>query len=215
MGAMNILSRRVTCLGIVGTILGMPLHAAQPATAPAPVAAPAQTTTVILQTSLGDIHIALDTLRAPKTAKNFLAYVDAGRFNGITFYRAMHSRSDGSEGLVQGGMRGELRGAFPPVEHESTVATGLSHVDGAISMARGNFPGSARAEFFIIVGGLPNYDGEPRGDPGYAVFGKVTKGMNVVRRILRMPTSPDANNPMMSGQMLVKPVTIVAAKRAP
>jgi peptidyl-prolyl cis-trans isomerase A (cyclophilin A) len=208
---MNILSRRRAFLSMLGIFLSLPVLPAQPAAAvPAPTA-----TTVILQTTIGDIHIALDTARAPKTSKNFLAYVDSGRFDGITFYRAMQSRSDGSEGLVQAGLRGNQRNAFPPVEHESTAATGLSHVDGAVSMARGNIPGSARAEFFIIVGGLPDYDGVSGGDPGYAVFGRVTKGMNVVRKILRMPKSRDANNPVMTGQMLVQPVTIVAAKRTP
>jgi peptidyl-prolyl cis-trans isomerase A (cyclophilin A) len=211
---MNTLRRRHACLSMLGVLFTLPALPAQPAAAT--LAAPTATTTVILQTTLGEIHIALDTARAPKTAKNFLAYVDSGRFNGITFYRAMQSRSDGSEGLVQGGLRGNLRNAFPPVDHESTVATGLSHVDGAVSMARGSIPGSARGEFFIIVGGLPNYDGVPNGgDPGYAVFGRVTRGMSIVRRILRMPTSRDANNPDMRGQMLVKPVTIVVAKRAP
>lgn len=205
---MNNPSRRFAGLGMLGIILSLPVLPAQPQAAPA-------TSTVILQTSAGEVHIALDNARAPQTARNFLAYVDSGQFNGITFYRAMQSRSDGSEGLVQAGPRGNLRNPLPPVVHESTVSTGLSHVDGAVSMARGRIPGSARAEFFIIVGGLAGYDGVPGGDPGYAVFGRVSKGMNVVRRILRMPTVKDANNPDMQGQMLANPVTIVKATRAP
>src|SRR4051812_13106209 len=128
-------------------------------------------TIVVLQTSLGDIRIALETERAPLTAQNFLKYVDAGRFDGTTFYRALNYDKAGTEGLVQAGLQGNNRLAFPPVAHESTVDTGLSHVDGAVSMARGK-PGSARGEFFIVVGGMIPYDGVPNGgDPGFAVFG--------------------------------------------
>lgn len=172
------------------------------------------TTNVVLHTSLGDIRIAVETERAPVTSQNFLRYVDAGRFDGIGFYRVIRSR-DGSEGLVQGGLQGDNRTAFPPIAHESTVTTGLSHVDGAVSMARGK-PGSARAEFFIIVGTQVTYDGVPNGgDPGFAVFGRVVSGMPVVRKILRLPASQEARNPDMKGQMLVKPVTILTARRAP
>src|SRR5690606_29104888 len=170
------------------------------ATNPDPVA-----TTVIVQTSVGDIHIALDHVRAPQTAKNFLAYVDSGLFSRMTFYRAMKTRRDGGEGMVQGGMRNNLRGSMPPVPHEPTFTTGLSHVDGAVSMAYTSLPGSARTEFFIVVGGIPSYDGVPGGEPGYAVFGKVIKGMNVVRKILDLPKSKDARNPTLQGTMLVEP----------
>jgi len=178
-----------------------------------PGATPA-TTTVILKTSLGDIRIALETERAPITAQNFLTYVDSGRFDGATFYRAIRSR-DGSEGLVQGGLQNDNRRSFPPIAHESTVDTGLSHVDGAVSMARQK-PGSARAEFFIIVGKQVTYDGVPDGgDPGFAVFGRVVSGMPVVRKIMRQPRSNEARNPSMKGEMLAEPVKILGATRAP
>src|SRR5690606_7160859 len=121
----------------------------------------------------------------PQTAQNFLAYVDSGLFSSMTFYRAMTTRSDGSEGMIQGGMRNNLRGALPPAPHEPTFSTGLSHVDGAVSMAYTSLPGSARTEFFIVIGEIPSYDGVPGGSPGYAVFGKVTRGMNVARKILQ------------------------------
>lgn len=174
------------------------------------------TTTVILQTAAGDIHIALDHARAPKTSDNFLAYVDSGLFSRMNFYRASASLSDGSEGMVQGGMGNNLRGTMPPVPHEPTYTTGLSHVDGAVSMAYTSNPGSARTEFFIVVGSpIPSYDGVPGGKPGYAVFGKVTKGMDVVRKILKMPKAKDARNAMLEGSILLEPVPITGAKRAP
>ena len=179
-----------------------------------PAAPKPASTIVVLHTSQGDVRIALETERAPVTSQNFLRYVDAGRFDGIGFYRVIRSR-DGSEGLVQGGLQGDNRNAFPPIAHESTVTTGLSHVDGAVSMARGK-PGSARAEFFIIVGTQVTYDGVPNGgDPGFAVFGHVVSGMPLVRRIMRQPVSQEARNADMKGQMLAKPVTIITARRAP
>lgn len=209
---MNTLPRPGFLLLFLLAIAASPAWSAQPAAKAAPEAA---TSTVILQTTAGDIHIALDHARAPQTAKNFLAYVDSGLFGSMTFYRAMTTRSDGSEGMIQGGMRNNLRGALPPVPHEPTYSTGLSHVDGAVSMAYTSLPGSARTEFFIVVGEIPSYDGVPEGKPGYAVFGKVSKGMNVVRKILQMEKSPDARNPTLQGQMLKEPVKITGAKRAP
>lgn len=208
---MSTFQRRVAALALLFCLLSHPVHPGQPAATAAP---DAKTITVILQTSEGDIHIALDLEHAPQTAKNFLAYVDSGLFGRMTFYRAMTTRRDGSEGMIQGGMRNNLRGTMPPVEHEPTYATGLSHVNGAVSMAYTSIPGSARTEFFIVVGEIPSYDGVPDGNPGYAVFGKVTRGMSVVRRILRLPTSKSARNPALQGQMLVEPVQITGARRA-
>lgn len=208
---MKVTLGRLTALALLFCLLSPPAHPGQPAASSAPEA---KTITVILQTSEGDIHIALDLERAPQTAKNFLAYVDSGLFGRMTFYRAMTTRRDGSEGMIQGGMRNNLRGTMPPVEHEPTYATGLSHVNGAVSMAYTSIPGSARTEFFIVVGEIPSYDGVPDGEPGYAVFGKVTKGMSVVRKILRLPTSKNARNPALQGQMLVEPVQITGARRA-
>lgn len=185
--------------------------AQQPAAKPAPV-------TVILHTTLGDIHIALDTARAPVTTKNFLQYVDAKRYDGMAFYRAMQGSDEGRDGLVQAGLQGNLAGTFPPIPLEPTFATGLSHVDGAVSMARGKQVDSARADFFIIVGDMSvTYDGVPDGgDPGYAVFGRVVKGMPIARRMLRMPRSKAAaRNERMQGQMLAEPVKILTARRSP
>lgn len=201
---------RRTALALLFGLLSLPARPGQPAATAGPQA---KATTVMLQTSMGDIHIALDLEHAPQTAKNFLAYVDSGLFSRMTFYRASASRRDGSEGMIQGGMRNNLRGTMPPVAHEPTYTSGLSHVDGAVSMAYTSMPGSARTEFFIVVGEIPGYDGVPGGEPGYAVFGRVTKGMSVVRNILRLPTSKNARNPVLQGQMLVEPVQIIAARR--
>jgi peptidyl-prolyl cis-trans isomerase A (cyclophilin A) len=113
-------------------------------------------------------------------------------------------------------MGNNLRGTMPPVPHEPTYTTGLSHVDGAVSMAYTSNPGSARTEFFIVVGAeIPSYDGVPGGKPGYAVFGKVTKGMDVVRKILKMPKAKDARNAALEGSILVEPVAITGASRMP
>lgn len=172
-------------------------------------------TIVVLETSLGEIRIALETGRAPLTSQNFLKYVDSGRYDGATFYRAMKNDAAGTEGLVQGGLKGDNRRSLRPVAHESTVTTGLSHVDGAVSMARGREPGTARGEFFIVVGNMINYDGVPDGgDPGFAVFGRVVSGMPVVRRMMRLPRSKEARSEHMQGQMLAEPVKIISARRA-
>jgi peptidyl-prolyl cis-trans isomerase A (cyclophilin A) len=179
----------------------------------APVfAQPAATVRVALETSEGPIVLALEPERAPVTTANFLRYVDGRRLDGTAFYRAM--RVGANSGLVQGGVRDPAR-LFPPIAHESTVQTGLAHVDGAISMAR-LAPGTAQADFFISVGPHPAYDAHPGagGDNlGFAVFGRVVEGMGVVRRILMAPTSPTEGEGVMRGQMLDPGIRIVSARR--
>lgn len=172
----------------------------------------AATVPVVLHTTLGDIHIALETERAPITAGNFLRYVDGKRFDGIEFYRAMKLTDDGRYGLLQGGLR-DPKKLFKSIAHEAPAITGLSHVDGAISMGR-NEPGTAAADFFIVVGDLESMDGKPDGsDPGYAVFGRVTQGMDLVRAMIELPRSEEAKNPVMKGQMLAEPVKILTVRR--
>ncbi len=144
---------------------------------------------VLLHTDAGDITVELEMARAPITAGNFLHYVEARRLDGTEFYRAMHTAADA--GLIQGGVR-DPRQLFPPIAHEPTSQTGLSHVDGALSAPRFE-PGSARGDFTIMVGPQLYLDAGPgsAGDGlGYAVFGHVVEGMDVVRRILAAPTSP-------------------------
>jgi peptidyl-prolyl cis-trans isomerase A (cyclophilin A) len=185
---------------------------AEAAPAPAPVPA---TTTVVFQTELGEIHIAVEIERAPVTAANFLRYVDNKRLDGITFYRAHKVSEDGKYAIVQGGLQGDTKRLYKPIAHESPQTTGLSHVDGAVSMAMAA-PGTATADFFIVVGDLVSMDGKPDGsDPGYAVFGRVVSGMDVVRSMLELPRSAEARNPVMKGQMLATPVKVVTARRLP
>jgi peptidyl-prolyl cis-trans isomerase A (cyclophilin A) len=187
----------------------------QDAAPPTAAAAPAPATVkVVLKTSLGDIVLAVETERAPITAANFLRYVDQKRLDGSEFYRSMAVVGDGQYGLIQGGLRGNPKRVLKPIAHEPTSLTGLSHVDGAISMARGD-PGTATADFFIVIGDLVTLDAQPNGgDPGYAVFGRVVDGIDVVHAIFNQPRSPTAGEGVMQGQMLAMPVKILSARRA-
>jgi peptidyl-prolyl cis-trans isomerase A (cyclophilin A) len=201
---------------MIRQIASFVLLSAMLASSPAHAKAPA-TTRVSIQTSEGNILIDLDMKRAPITAGNFLRYVEEKRFDGTSFYRAARTRNAEKSGFVQGGIRHSLRRSLPPIAHEPTSKTGLKHVDGAISMAR-NEPGSAMGDFFITVGTAASMDAHPgkSGDNlGYAVFGKVVGGMNVVRRILAAPTVPGAGSGGMKGQMITAPIRIIAARRAP
>jgi peptidyl-prolyl cis-trans isomerase A (cyclophilin A) len=182
--------------------------------AAAPVAEP-ETVKVSLKTSLGSILLLIEKGRAPITAGNFLRYVDQKRLDGTGFYRAVKIGDSGEYGLVQGGVRGDPKRALKPIAHEPTTVTGLTHISGAISMAR-LAPGTAMMDFFIVLGNLPGMDAQPdaSGDNfGYAVFGRVIEGMDVVRVILEQPHSATAGQGVMKGQILETPVTIVTARR--
>jgi peptidyl-prolyl cis-trans isomerase A (cyclophilin A) len=188
-------------------------------TAPPPVAAPAPkpaTVMVRIVTSEGPILLELEKENAPVTTANFLKYVDLKRYDGISFYRAVAVPDEPSQGFIQGGIREDARKILPPIAHEPTTKTGLHHTDGAISMAR-NAPGSATSDFFIIVGDMSYMDANPSapGDnQGYAVFGHVVEGMDVVKKILAAPRSPTAGAGVMKGQFLAAPVKILTARRA-
>ena len=170
---------------------------------PAPVAS--DFVPVALDTSAGRIVIALDRLHAPVTSANFLKYVDAHRFDGETIYRAMPY---GKGGLIQGGIRSSVRKLFPPIAFEGTDTTGLSNTAGTISMAAAA-PGKAQADFFIMTADIKAFDGPS----GFAAFGKVVEGMDVVEAILRSPVSPDKGEGAMKGQMLDPPVKILKVSR--
>ena len=190
-----------------------PTPAPAPAVAPAPAPKPA-TVKVSLQTSEGPILLELEKERAPLTTANFLRYVDQKRLDGTAFYRATKV-ADGY-GLIQGGVRNDPKKVLPPISHEPTSRTGLSHINGSISMARAE-PGSATADFFITVGAMPSMDADPAqpGDNlGFAAFGCVVEGMDIVRRILDAPTSPTEGEGVMKGQMLAPPIRIITARRA-
>lgn len=181
-----------------------------------PPPAPAyKTVPVTLTTSAGTITVALEVERAPLTAANFLRYVDQKRFDGTTFYRAYTYPTDPNTGLIQAGTRNDPKRILKPVPHEPTSKTGLTHDEGALSMARGA-PGSADGDFFIILGKMPGLDADPSatGDnQGFAVFGPVTEGMDVVRAIAAAPRDPVKGVGVMKGQMLAAPVKIISAKR--
>lgn len=158
---------------------------------------------VAIETSLGRIVVALDRGRAPLTTANFLAYVDSGKLDGESFYRAMPY---GSGGLIQGGITSDSRKLAEPVAHEPASQTGISHKAGAISMA--NFgPGTAKSDFFVVTTDIPAFDSN------FAAFGHVIEGMDVVKAILSSPVSPTKGEGPMKGQMLDPVVKIARAER--
>ncbi len=206
-----------TAMPLALLFLAMPLPAigqtaVAPPVAPVPLASPELLLPrVAIVTSAGIITLMLERGKAPATVANFLKYVDGKRLDGASFYRALRFPAPTPTGLVQGGIRGRSDKVLPPVAHEPTSRTGLNHDDGAISMARAA-PGTANGDFFIILGDLRGLDASEK-DPGYAVFGRVVEGMDVVRAIQAAPVSPTAGEGAMKGQMLLKPVTLVSARR--
>lgn len=160
---------------------------------------------VAIETSLGRIVVALDSAHAPLTTANFLAYADAHKFDGETFYRAMPY---GGGGLIQGGITTDARKLNPPVAFESSTQTGIKNVAGSIAMAA-LAPGKAQADFFIETTDIPAFDGAN----GFAAFGHVVEGMDVVKAILAAPVSPTKGEGPMKGQMLDPPVKIITVQR--
>jgi peptidyl-prolyl cis-trans isomerase A (cyclophilin A) len=161
---------------------------------------------VVLVTELGDIELEVDLARAPVTARNFLRYVEAGRYDGGRFHRTV--RADNQPGdpvriaVVQAGVApAYAEEDFPPIPLERTSSTGLRHRDGTISMARAG-PATATSDFFVCVGDQPALDEggrRNRDGQGFAAFGRVARGMDVVRRIHAAPAR---------GQTLAPPVAI-------
>jgi peptidyl-prolyl cis-trans isomerase A (cyclophilin A) len=164
---------------------------------------------VLIRTEAGDIIVEIDPVRAPVTAANFLRYVDAGLYDGSTFHRTVTLSNQPNDAVrievIQGGQLPRDK-ELPPIAHETTAATGLKHVDGAISMARSK-PGSAASSFFICVNDQPELDFGGRRNPdgqGFAAFGRVVEGMDVVKAIQARPAQ---------GQQLAPPVKIVSIRR--
>ena len=176
------------------------------------------TATVIMSTSEGDIRIELYLDRAPITAGNFLKLVDDGSMDGGSFYRVVTLQNDNGKPkieVIQGGL-GAAGEAFATIAHESTEQTGILHTDGVISMARGAV-GTASTEFFICIGDQPGLDhGQPRNadEQGFAAFGKVVSGMDVVRRIQGLPADAPTDSAYTKGQILTEPVKISRVARA-
>lgn len=187
-----------------------------PATSPPPAPAPKPKglVRVSLTTSYGVIVLELNKAKAPITTANFLRYVEEGRMDHGSFYRANHPPGVTDFGLLQGGLQNDPKWLLKPIAHESTLKTGLAHTDGAISMGR-RAPGTATSDFFICVGDQKYLDADPKakGDnAGYAVFGYVVEGMDVVKKMLALPTSPTAGVGVMKGSMLMRSVPIKARK---
>ncbi|RLD72240.1 MAG: peptidylprolyl isomerase [Bacteroidetes bacterium] len=149
---------------------------------------------VLIKTEKREIVVELYPDKAPVTVANFLRYVKEGRFKGATFYRTvtMDNQPDNNIKIevIQGGLYDDNHPqALPPIKHETTKQTGILHKDGVISMAR-NKPGTATGEFFICIGDQPSLDYGGKRNPdgqGFAAFGKVIKGMDVVHKIQQSP----------------------------
>jgi len=191
-------------------VAGLALLAVSAAPAPQqPRPVPGQVR-VRLVTSMGAITLALDAKRAPKTVANFLAYVDDGRLEGTNFYRTARRKTEPTKGFIQGGVGTDARRMLDPLPLEPTSKTGLKHLSGTISMAHGPNPNSANGNFSIMVGDNPGLDARGA-NLGFAAFGQVIGGMDVVQRILALPSG--GGRDVMKGQMILKPVTIVRAER--
>jgi peptidyl-prolyl cis-trans isomerase A (cyclophilin A) len=167
---------------------------------------------VVLQTDLGEIEIEVDTAHAPTTAANFLKYVDAGLYDGGLFHRTVRPDNQREKpvkiAVIQGAAAASRKSEFfSPIALERTNKTGLAHKDGTISMARDG-PDTAKDEFFICVGDQPELDFSGKRNPdgqGFAAFGRVVRGMDVVRRIQEAPAN---------GETLRPPVKIQRVRRA-
>ena len=191
------------------------------ATISAAVAAQPGTVRVRVQTELGDIVLAVDPAKAPVTAANFLRYVDAGHYDGGTWHRTVKMDNQPESAIkievIQAGVNADrAKEGFPAIALERTNKTGLLHKDGVISMARGG-PDSATSGWFIGIndqpsldfGGMRNPDGQ-----GFAAFGRVVSGMDVVRRIQAAPSSATRVT-NAEAQRLTPPIKIVTVARIP
>ncbi len=189
---------------------------AAPAFAQAPAAAPTPPAPirVAVVTSEGRFVIELENARAPGTARNFLRYVDQRKLDGMKFYRVVKVADQ--FGFIQFGADGVRAKILPPIPHEPTSKTGVTHVDGTISLAR-LAPGTGGSEFTIMVGDQPSFDADltqPGDNLGYAAFGRVIEGREVILKIFDAPVSPTASNRgSFKGEIPIKPVTIISARR--
>lgn len=189
-----------------------------PAATPLPEEPAPELARVAIVTEMGTIEVDLDLTNAPVTSRNFLRYAAERRFDGATFYRVM--RLDWGQqpnGLIQGGTRADPKRDLPGIAHEPTSQTGIRHLPGAISMAR-FAPGTAKGDFTIMVSDMTGLDAHPRSDDperqaGYAAFGNVSSGMDVVRAIFDVPMSPTEGEGVMKGQIIANPVKIIRVRQ--
>lgn len=167
-----------------------------------------------IQTQLGTIEVEIDAKHAPETAANFLKYVDAGRFTRGRFHRTVTMQNQPDKKVkievIQGGVNPTFADKdYPPIKLERTNKTGIHHKDGTISMARDGAD-TATSDFFICIGNQPELDYGGKRNPdgqGFAAFGHVVKGMDIVRKIHQAPAGPD--------QELTPPVQIISISRIP
>lgn len=168
---------------------------------------------VLIKTDMGDIEAELYPAKAPRTVANFLRYADGKFYDGGRFHRTV-TRDNQPDNkvkieVVQAGVDpARTKGEFPPIKLERTRDTGLSHKDGTLSMARDG-PDTATADFFVCVGDQPDLDFGGKRNPdgqGFAAFGRVVRGRDVVRKI--QASTAD-------GQTLTPPVKILAVRRLP
>lgn len=189
------------------------------ATPPAPDAGAENDVFVAIETTAGTILVDLEEARAPLSTANFLKYVDAKRLDGTSFYRSMHlDWGTPPNGLIQGGIAANPKLTFAPVAHEPTSETGVLHKRGTISLAR-YAPGTGTADFSIMVADMPGLDAQPDSDDpearaGFAAFGHVVEGMDVVMAIWDLPRSATKGEGALKGQMIENPVKILTVRRA-
>jgi peptidyl-prolyl cis-trans isomerase A (cyclophilin A) len=167
---------------------------------------------IIIKTNLGNVEAELYPDKAPKTVAAFLSYIDSGFYKNSSFYRVLFIEamaSDYNTGIIQGGIwqsNNKKAIALPGIDHEPPKQTGLSHTTGTLSLARST-PGTANSEFFICVGDQTGYDSSKNYNPdglGFAAFGRVISGMDIVRQIHKQPAN---------GQSFTRPVTILNVER--
>jgi len=209
-------------LGLLATpVLAQTSPAPAPQPAPTPTVSPAAVAAlprVKIDTTVGSFTVEVETAKAPVTAANFLHYVDQKKLDGITFYRTCKVAD--KFGFVQFGTNGDPKRTLPPIKHEPTTITGLKHLNGTLSTAR-LAPGSARGDFTISVGDQPSFDADPtkpddatKTNLGYAAFGRVVDGMDVVLKIFDAPIDPNATvRGSFKGEVPVAPVRVLSARR--
>ena len=225
---------RLTVLGTAPALAALAFFAVacgpdageEPAEAP-PAETAEATVNIVIETAIGEIEVELYPERAPLSAAQFLRYVDGGHYEGAAFYRATHTAGGDAHDVVQGGLRslpmlvrdqGEAaeEPPFSPIPHETTHDTGIRNERGTLAYARSE-PGTANSEIFFNVGDnfvLDTDAGDPTRDGyGYATFGRVVGGMEVLDEIHGLPTDAPAASEMVQGQILNEPVRILGARR--
>ena len=173
---------------------------------------------VVLETELGDIAIEVYEEQAPISSGSFLDHVDGGYFEGGAFWRTVTAENDNGSPVIegiQGGVIGEVTD-LPTVEHEPTSDSGILHKDGIVSLGRSDLGTASGASFFICIGDQPALDFGATRNPdrqGFAAFGRVVDGMDVVRAIHRRDAKRPSDDPYTEGQLLTEYVGIVSAYR--